>query len=173
MISRPFSEVSAGERFGDRLTMSSWHVATAAAMYYDPGPNHVNLEHSETNRFGRPIAPGFLTTGLMMGVVGRYFGWSIEAFLEAHTRFLSPVYVDDTIEVLWVVQDTEKKASLGGGILGMHGWCWARPDRLAVELKIKLAVNESKPPPLRDPPNGTSPASRRQTTGAEQPVIEQ
>lgn len=152
MISRPFSRVSAGERFGDRLTVSSWHVATAAAMYYDPGPNHVNLEYCETNRFGRPIAPGFLTTGLMMGVVGRYFGWSIEAFLEAHTRFVSPVYVDDTIEVLWVVENVVEKASLGGGILDVHGWCWVRPDRLAVELEIKLAVNESGPPPLRAAP---------------------
>jgi len=161
MTSRPFSEVAVGERFGDRLTVSSWHVATAAAMYYDPGPNHVNLEHCHTNRFGRPIAPGFLTTGLMMGVVGRYFGWSIEAFLEAQTRFVSPVYVDDTIEVLWVVRDTEEKESLGGGILVMHGWCWVRPDRLAIELEIKLAVNESGPPPLRDVPAGAWSTSHR------------
>ena len=153
MRSVPFSEVSVGERFGDRLTVSSWHVATAAAMYYDPGPNHVNLEHCKTNRFGRPIAPGFLTTGLMMGVVGRYFGWSIEAFLEAQTQFRSPVYVDDTIEVLWVVKAITEKASLGGGILDMAGWCWVRPERLAVELNIKLAVGETGVPALREAPD--------------------
>lgn len=160
MTARPFSDISPGERFGDRLTVSSWHVATAAAMYYDPGPNHVNLEHCESNRFGRPIAPGFLTTGLMMGVVGRYFGWSIEAFLDAHTRFISPVFVDDTIEVLWVVQDVQEKASLGGGILHMDGWCWARPDRLAIEIQIKLAVNENSAPPLPNVPDRLESASR-------------
>lgn len=152
MTSRRFSEVSVGERFGDRLTVSQWHVATAAAMYYDPGPNHVNLEHSRSNRFGRPIAPAFLTTGLMTGVVGRYFGWSIEAFLQADTRFLSPVYVDDTIDVLWVVRRTETKAAFGGGILYMDGWAWVRPDRLAVELQARLAVGETAPPDLPETP---------------------
>jgi 3-hydroxybutyryl-CoA dehydratase len=152
MISRVFSEVRVGDTFGDCLTVSSWHVATAAAMYYDPGPNHVNLEHSQGNRFGRPIAPGFLTTGLMMGVVGRHFGWSIEAFLESKSRFVSPVFVDDTIDVLWRVDEVEPKASLGGGILHMSGWCWARPDRLAVEITIKLAVNQMEAPPLREVP---------------------
>lgn len=152
MNSHAFSEVKVGETFGDRVTVSSWHVATAAAMYYDPGPNHVNLEHSQNNRFGRPIAPGFLTTGLMMGVVGRHFGWSIEAFLESHCRFVSPVFVDDTIEVLWRVDEIEPKASLGGGILHMTGWCWVRLDRLAVEITIKLAVSETEAPQLREAP---------------------
>lgn len=156
MKSVPFSAVAVGDRFGDQLTVSAWHVATAAAMYYDPGPNHVNLEHCETNRFGRPIAPGFLTTGLMMGVVGRYFGWSIVAFLEAQTRFRSPVNVDDTIDVLWVVQGITEKPSLGGGILDIAGWCWARPDRMAVEITIKLAVGETGAPGLRDAPEAAA-----------------
>lgn len=152
MRSVPFDSIEVGDRFGDQLTVSSWHVATAAAMYYDPGPNHVNLEHCTENRFGRPIAPGFLTTGLMMGVVGRYFGWSIEAFLEARTQFKSPVFVDDTVDVMWLVSGLEEKASLGGGIVHMNGWCWARPERLAVEISIKLAVGKTSAPPLPDVP---------------------
>jgi acyl dehydratase len=114
----------------------------------------MNPEHAAANRFGGRIAHGFLTTGIMMGVIGRYFGWSIEAFLETAVRFLAPVYVNETIDVLWVVSGVEPKEAFGGGIVTLNGWCWAgQPERLAVEMDAKLALNDEEPPKLHDPPN--------------------
>jgi 3-hydroxybutyryl-CoA dehydratase len=103
MRSYPYSQVRVGDRIGDIASMTEWHIMTAAALYNDAGPNHVNAQHATSNRFGQRIAPGFLTTGLMMGVIGRHYGWSIEAFLESHVRFLAPVNIGALLNILWEV----------------------------------------------------------------------
>jgi len=151
--SQLYDQVAPGDRFGESASIHDWHLLTAAALYNDPGPNHVNLEHSATNRFGAPIAPGFLTTGIMMGVVGRQYGWSIEAFLETHIKFLAPVYPGETLDVTWEVQETQPKEAFGGGIVTLKGWCWTRKsDRLAIEMDAKIALNNSAGPGLHVPP---------------------
>lgn len=161
MNTRRFTDVEIGERFGDVAAISEWHIATASALYYDAGPNHMLREHAAKNRFGGRIAHGFLTTGIMMGVAGRHFGWSIEAFLEAHTRLVAPVYMDETIHVLWEVTDAAPKAAFSGGIVTLRGWCWAgQPERLAVEMDAKLALNDAEAPPLHDAPTDDSRAAK-------------
>jgi len=154
MQTYPYSRVNVGDRFGDTTYITEWHIMTAAAVYNDAGPNHVNAAHAVTNRFGDRIAPGFLTTGIMMGAIGREYGWSIEAFLESHVRFLAPVYVDDSVDILWEVQQLEPKEAFRGGIVTLKGWCWSkRADRLAVEMDAKLALNNDEGPSLREPPS--------------------
>lgn len=154
MSSQPYDQVIVGDRFGEATSVLDWHLITAAALYNDMGPNHVNPKHSSSNRFGAPIAPGFLTTGLMMGVVGRQYGWSIEAFLETQIRFLAPVYAGDTIHVLWEVREVQPKVAFGGGIITLKGWCWAgESDRLSVDMDAKIALNNSEGPPLHAPPD--------------------
>jgi 3-hydroxybutyryl-CoA dehydratase len=153
-----FDDVAVGDRFGEDAVVTEWHLMTASALYNDAGPNHVNAVHAAENRFGARIAHGFLTTGIMMGVVGRHYGWSIEAFLESHVRFLRPVYVDERIDVAWEVTRTDHKPVFGGGgIVHLQGWCWAgRPERLAVELSAKLALNNTPAPGPHPPPEERS-----------------
>ena len=151
-----FSDVSPGDEFGDSATITEWHILTASAVFYDAGPNHVNKDHAVTNRFGGVIAPGFLTTGMMMGVAGRYFGWSIEAFLDTSVKFLGPVHTDVTVDILWRVESTVAKEAFGGGIVDMTGWCWTNDGTpsgtLAVEMSAKLALNDRTAPQLRTSP---------------------
>ena len=150
MNTRRYSDVVVGERFDDVATITEWHLATASALYNDWGPNHVNPEHAASNRFGGRIALGFLTTGIMMGVIGRYFGWSIEAFLDTAVRFVRPVYVNEVVTILWEVNDLEPKEAFGGGLVMLRGWCWAgNPERLAVEMDAKLALNDNRAPTPR------------------------
>ena len=157
MISHQFDALHTGQRFGERATLSNWHLATATALFYDAGPNHVDPEHSANNRFGGMIAPGFLTAGVMMGVVGRHFGWCVEAFLETHVKFVAPVFVGDTIDILWEVRDLQPKATFHGGIVTLQGWCWTgKPDRLAVDMEAKLGINNAQPPPLHETPKSES-----------------
>ena len=153
MISRRFSEIVIGERFGDSLGVTDWHLLTASGLFYDFGPNHSNADHSASNRFGGRIAQGFLTTGMMMGVVGRYFGYSIEAFLESKVRFLAPVLVNESIAILWQVESLQTKEAFGGGLIDLRGWCWAGdPERLAVDMSARLAINDEPGPGLHSLP---------------------
>jgi len=153
MRSYPYSQVRVGDRIGDIASMTEWHIMTAAALYNDAGPNHVTAQHATSNRFGQRIAPGFLTTGLMMGVIGRHYGWSIEAFLESHVRFLAPVNIGALLNILWEVTQLDVKEAFGGGIVTLKGWCWSGdPERLAVDMDAKIALNDRSGPPLHDVP---------------------
>ncbi|TMD86136.1 MAG: hypothetical protein E6I73_16565 [Chloroflexi bacterium] len=135
MNSQQFEALVLGQKFGERATLSNWHLATATALFYDAGPNHVDPEHSANNRFGGLIA----------------------AFLETHVKFVAPVFVGDTIDILWEVRDLQPKASFSGGIVTLQGWCWtAKGDRLAVEMEAKLAINNAQPPKLHEPPHEES-----------------
>ena len=157
MNSQQFEALVTGQTFGERATLSNWHLSTATALFYDAGPNHVDPEHSANNRFGGLIAPGFLTAGVMMGVVGRHFGWCVEAFLETRVKFVAPVYAGDTIDILWEVRDLQPKASFSGGIVTLQGWCWtAKVDRLAVDMDAKVAINNAQPPKLHEAPHQKS-----------------
>lgn len=147
MKSRRFSEVAVGERFGDRASVSEWHLRSGVALFGDPGPNHVDPIHASGNRFGRPILHGFTTTGIAMSVVGFYFGWSLEAFLETHIRFSAPVYPGDNLDIFWEVKSLQPKAAFNGGIVELIGRCWSGPEkRLAVEMEARIAVNNSTAP---------------------------
>lgn len=148
----PFNDVRVGDEFSDIVTITNWHILNAAALFYDAGPNHVNPVQSAGNRFGGIIAPGFLTTGVMMGVAGRYFGWSIEAFLDTSIRFLGPVYPDDTIHILWRVTDTTAKEAFKGGIVSLDATAWQpEAQRTVVEMTAKLALNNSEAPKVEAP----------------------
>lgn len=145
----PFDDVCVGDEFSDIMTVSEWHILSAAGLFYDAGPNHVNPCHSKGNRFGGIVAPGFLTTGLMMGVAGRYFGWSIEAFLESNIRFVGPVYANDTIHTRWRVSEKLPKPAFNGGIVTLDGAAWEpTSQRPVVEMTAKLAINSDAAPEL-------------------------
>lgn len=151
-----FDEVRIGDQFSDIVTVSGWHILNAAALFYDAGPNHVHPTHSESNRFGGIVAPGFLTTGIMVGVAGRYFGWSIEAFLESSIRFVGPVYADDTLHVAWRVTEAVAKEAFGGGIVTLNGVAWEpTKERPVVDMTAKLALN-NRPAPEVQIPSSTS-----------------
>ena len=115
MISNQFDRMQLGHRFGERATLSDWHFATATALFYDAGPNHVDPEHSAHNRFGGMIAPGFLTAGVMMGVVGRHFGWCVEAFLESHVKFVACTSVKRSMSC-GKFRELQPKGSFGRGL---------------------------------------------------------
>lgn len=153
MQNYPYSRVKVGDRIGDIASVTEWHLMTAAALYNDAGPNHVNAQHAATNRFGKLIAPGFLTTGIMMGVVGRHYGWSIEAFLQSQVRFLAPVCVNESVSILWEVTQVEAKAAFKGGIVTLRGWCWSGdPEQLAIDMDAKIALNDGPGPALHAAP---------------------
>lgn len=148
----PFEDVQVGDQVRDIVTITGWHILNAAALFYDAGPNHVNPVHSNDNRFGGIVAPGFLTTGIMIGVAGRYYGWSIEAFLDSSIRFVGPVYADDTIHIVWEVSEATPKATFNGGIVTLSGLAWEpTTKRRVVEMTAKLALNNSPAPEVNVP----------------------
>jgi 3-hydroxybutyryl-CoA dehydratase len=145
-VARPFSSLERGEEIWDALTVTEFHVTSAAGLFNDPGPNHVNALQAEAGRFGARIAHGPLMVGIAMGVVGNALGATIVALLEQSARFRAPVRLGDTAITRWtVVSKTEKEAFGGGGIVKFDGEVFNQGGERLLELSATLAVAERPP----------------------------
>jgi 3-hydroxybutyryl-CoA dehydratase len=145
-VARPFSSLEVGEEIWDALTVTEFHVASAAGLFNDPGPNHVNALHADAGRFGARIAHGPLILGIADGVLGNGLGATIVALLEQSARFRAPVRLGDTVITRWTVAaKTEKEAFGGGGIVEFEGEVFNQGGQLLVELSTALGIAERPP----------------------------
>lgn len=142
---RPFSTLAPGDELWGALTVTEGHVVTAAGIFNDPGPNHVNALQAQAGRFGARIAHGPLLVGIALGVLGNALGATIVALVEQSATFRSPVRLGDTVIPRWTVIETTPKAKLGGGLVVFEGGIFNQESELSVELGATLAVAEEPP----------------------------
>lgn len=144
-----FGDLAVGDTLSDGLTITETHVVMAAAIFNDPGPNHLNALQAASNRFGRRIAHGPLLVGVMAGIIGNVLGSTIEALLEQSASFWHPVHPDDTVVGLWTVVETVPKPRFnGGGIVRFDGVARNQNGMDCVEMSMTLAVADH---PLWEP----------------------
>ncbi len=97
------SEDDAGQAFrlGDResftKTVTEYDVNTFARLIGDFNPLHVDEEYARHSRFGRRIAHGAFTAGLISAVLGNKLPGTGSIYLHQEIDFLAPVYLGDTI----------------------------------------------------------------------------
>lgn len=144
-VARAYSDLQPGEEFWGSLTVTESHVVTAAGIFNDPGPNHVNQLQATAGRFGTRIAHGPLLVGIAFGVLGNSLGATIVALLEQSSRFHLPVRLGDTVIPRWVVTETTPKPSLGGGIVDFEGEIFNQSSESLIDLSATLAVAEQPP----------------------------
>lgn len=139
-----FEEIEVGDRLELGTTLEAAHVIAATGIFGDPGPNHLDEEHSSIGRFGHRVVPGPLSIGLMTGVLGQYFGQSIVALKYFDAEFNAPVYIGDTLRCLWTVVDKHPRAHLaGGGRVDLRGTGFVQRNServLCVSCTSTLAV---------------------------------
>ncbi|MBN1579689.1 MAG: MaoC family dehydratase [Anaerolineae bacterium] len=78
-------------------TISETDVATFAEVTGDSNPLHMDDDYARRTRFGRRIAHGMLTAGLISTVLGTKLPGPGAIYLEQTLKFLAPVYLGDTI----------------------------------------------------------------------------
>jgi 3-hydroxybutyryl-CoA dehydratase len=94
---------SAGEPFrvGDRAsftkTVTEDDVNAFARLIGDFNPLHVDEEYARRSRFGRRIAHGAFTGGLISTVLGNKLPGTGSIYLHQEIDFLAPVYLGDTV----------------------------------------------------------------------------
>jgi acyl dehydratase len=151
-----YSELQVGDLLLDALTLTDAHLLLAAALFKDPGPNHVNALQAEAGRFGARIVHGPTLIGIMDGALGNVLGSTIVALLEQRARFRHPAYPGDTVVCRWRVAALEDKPRFGdGGIVTFAGEALNQDDVLLAEMDATLAVADH---PLWDlnQPKGSS-----------------
>lgn len=144
-----YSELAVGDELWDAVTVTEAHVVLAAAVFKDPGPNHVNALQAEAGRFGARISHGPLLIGIMDGALGNVLGSTIVALLEQRARFLSPTFLGDTVICAWrVAEKTDKPRFGGGGIVAFSGSARNGEGLVLAEMDASLAIADG---PVWDP----------------------
>ena len=106
-LKEAFNAIQEGQVFTFRRTFTAGDVALFCGVTGDYNPYHIDQTFLEESWFKRPIIPGLLT-GSMITHIGGMIGFLAS---EMEFKFVSPVYVDDTITctVTFVQRDEVKR----------------------------------------------------------------
>jgi 3-hydroxybutyryl-CoA dehydratase len=136
-----YDEVKVGERFGSRVTVTEAHLVSAAGMFGDFNPLHVDEEFSKKSRFGTRILHGPFSAALVSSPVGMYFSGTAIAYLEHACRFKAPVRPGDTLASEWTVVEKLDKPRHQGGICVLRCVAKNQDGEVAVEADGKILIS--------------------------------
>jgi acyl dehydratase len=88
---------SAGQKASRTLTVTAEHVRIYAELTGDRNPLHFDEAFAAGTRFGRLVAQGGLTTGLLHALVAMDLPGPGSVFLSQEWKFTAPVFIGDTI----------------------------------------------------------------------------
>lgn len=89
--------ISVGQRASLTRTISDSDVAQFAALTGDSNPLHVDDAFAAQSRFGRRVAHGLLSAGLISALLGTKLPGPGAIYLQQTLRFVRPVYPGDTV----------------------------------------------------------------------------
>jgi len=92
-------QISEGQTYEMSFTMNQERVRAYAQATGDNNPIHLDKEAGAASIFGRRVAQGMLTAGLISGVMGTRFPGTGAIYLSQSVKFLKPVFMGDTITV--------------------------------------------------------------------------
>ena len=127
--------ISIGQKAARTMTVTAEHVRAYAEMTGDYNPLHFDEAFASRTKFGKLVAQGGLTTGILHALVAMDMPGPGTVFLSQSWKFTAPVFIGDTItaeaEVL-SVHATKPVCQLGivirrdGGetVLEGEAWCY-------------------------------------------------
>jgi len=86
-----------GDKASRSMTVTADHVRAYAEMTGDYNPLHFDEAFTSKTKFGRLVAQGGLTTGILHALVAMDMPGPGTVFLNQDWKFPAPVYIGDTI----------------------------------------------------------------------------
>jgi len=122
------------------LTVTEDSVRTFAALTGDYNPLHFDPDFAAGTKFGRLVAQGGLTTGVLHALVAMDLPGPGTVFLSQSWKFTAPVYIGDTITARAEVvslHETKPVTQLrivvtrqdGETVLDGEAWCYTFSSR--------------------------------------------
>lgn len=106
------SELSVGQKASTTKTISEADVYGFAGIVGDFNPVHVNEEFAKTTRFGKRIAHGILSAGLISSTLAMKLPGPGNVYIRQDLKFTAPVFIGDTItatvEITQVIPDRNR-----------------------------------------------------------------
>ena len=127
--------VQAGQQATRTLTITAEHVQKYAEITGDYNPLHFDRAFAAKTRFGRLVAQGGITIGLLHALVAMDMPGRGTVFLSQNWKFTSPVFIGDTIRAFAEVMSvhpnkpvTQLKVRIdtlaGVNVLEGEAWCY-------------------------------------------------
>lgn len=136
-----YSQLKVGDSNHFEKTITSADVLLFSALSGDCNPMHLSDEFAKNSQFGRRIAHGLLSAGLISAALTNAFPHSI--YISQTVKFLAPVFIGDTIRA--VVTCKEK---LGKGRVLMQTNCYKQDGTLVIEGEgVTRLEREREPEP--------------------------
>lgn len=128
-------DLAVGRRASRDLTVTAEHVRLYAEITGDRNPLHFDVSFAAATPFGRLVAQGGITTGVLHALVAEDMPGPGTVFLSQDWKFTAPVFIGDTItgsaEVLEVhpskpVCRLRVEVTRAGGetVLEGEAWCY-------------------------------------------------
>ena len=90
-------KLAVGQSATRTMTVTREHVQQFAELSGDHNPLHFDEAFAEGTKFGRLVAQGGLTTGLLHALVAMDMPGAGTVFLSQDWKFTAPVFIGDTI----------------------------------------------------------------------------
>ena len=119
----PSVGLTVGQKATRSMQVTAAHVRTYAELSGDYNPLHFDESFCARTRFGRLVAQGGLTTGLLHALVAMDMPGPGTVFLNQDWKFTAPVYIGDTITA-----DAE--------VLSVH------PSKPVTELRVRVTRDD-------------------------------
>ena len=87
--------VQVGDSHTITKQITAYDIETFADLVGDHNPIHLDETYASTTRFGRRIAHGMISAGLISASVAN--GWPGAIYLSQTLEFRAPVYLGDTV----------------------------------------------------------------------------
>ena len=92
-----FDTLKVGDKDYVQKKITSEVVNTFADLSEDHNPLHLDEEFAKTTIFGRRIAHGMLSSGLISAVLGTKLPGQGSIYMSQVMRFKKPVFIDETL----------------------------------------------------------------------------
>ena len=138
---RAFNELKVGDKFVEGITIAEAHIVKAAGLFNDYNALHTDEPNMKKSRFGKRIAHGALTFGLMVGVYSKVFYDTDISTVDASIKFTAPIYIGDTIRMEWEVKELDAKPKLDGGLVSLSGEIKNQSGTVVATIEAKLLVS--------------------------------
>jgi acyl dehydratase len=124
-----------GQKASRTMTVTSAHVKAYAELTGDCNPLHFDEDFAGRTKFGKLVAQGGLTTGILHALVAMEMPGPGSVFMSQNWKFPAPVYIGDTItaeaEVVGVHQSKPVchlrmtvSRQTGEVVLEGEAWCY-------------------------------------------------
>jgi len=132
--------LAVGQKAGRSKTVTARDVELYAEITGDRNPLHFDPEFAAGTRFGRLVAQGGITSGMLNALVAMDLPGPGTVFMSQTLKYLAPTYLGDTltaeVEVLSVKPDKpvcQLKATVTNqdGTVVLEGECWTYTMRPA------------------------------------------